>query len=74
MQQRITKKNRYILWIIIGILVNTIFVCVYGSRMVDSDMSVEMILADFLNETHSIISKDFFYTTELRVFNIQWLF
>ena len=42
--------------------------------LVDSDMAHEMLLAKHLNDTGRIISEDWMYTTELRVYNINLFF
>ena len=42
--------------------------------LVDSDMAQEMLLAKHLNDTGRIISEDWMYTTELRVYNINLFF
>ena len=42
--------------------------------LIDSDMAQEMLLAKHLNDTGRIISADWIYTTELRVYNINLFF
>ncbi len=55
-----------------------IMLCVFMDRnlylMLDSDMSSEMILADLLSEEKTILSKEWYYSTELRVLNTQLIF
>ena len=51
-----------------------VWVLVTQYWLVDSDMSQEMLLAEHLVKTGKIISKDWYYTTELRVYNIHTFF
>lgn len=43
----------------------------YGAQWLDSDDSAEMILAELLSREGGILSKNWYYSTELRVFNTQ---
>lgn len=52
----------------------SVYMWVNGDRLTDSDISSEMLLARILNEEHALISKNWFYSTELRVLNIQILY
>lgn len=52
----------------------SVYMWVNGDRLTDSDISSEMILARILNEEHALISENWFYSTELRVLNIQILY
>lgn len=47
-----------------------------GERMLDSDMSSEMILADILNKEHSVtgITRSWLYSTEIHIFEMQWFY
>ena len=49
---------------------------VYGRMyyLLDSDMSSELVLSHLLRQEHKIVTQDWFYSTELRVFNIHWAF
>ncbi len=62
------------LFLIAGYLYDLRYLIKYGIRMLDSDMASEMILADALNKSHTIITTDWFYSTELRVFETQWFY
>lgn len=42
--------------------------------MVDSDMASEMMLSNFLNQEGRIISKIWYYSTEIRVVSVQWVY
>jgi hypothetical protein len=43
----------------------------YGAQWLDSDDSAEMILAELLSREGGIMSKNWYYSTELRVLNTQ---
>lgn len=43
----------------------------YGAQWLDSDDSAEMILAELLSREGGILSKNWYYSTELRVLNTQ---
>jgi hypothetical protein len=47
-----------------------------GRRMLDSDMASEMVLSKLLNTEHSItgLSDSWYYSSELRVFEMQWFY
>ena len=47
------------------------FQILYGKAILDSDLAAEMVLANLLNKEHSVISKEWYYSTELRVFESQ---
>lgn len=49
---------------------------VYGRMyyLLDSDMSSELVLSHLLRQEHKLVTQDWFYSTELRVFNIHWAF
>ncbi len=55
-----------------------ILLCVFLHRnvdfMLDSDMSSEMILAEILSKEKTLLSAEWFYSTELRVLNTQLVF
>lgn len=63
-----------ILFLVSGILYDIRFLLLYGRVLLDSDMAAEMILAHIENETHSLVSSNWFYSTELRVLHMQWLY
>ncbi len=52
----------------------SVYMWVHGDALTDSDISSEMVLAKILNEEHGMISKNWYYSTELRVLNIQILY
>lgn len=49
----------------------SVFMWLRGDMLTDSDISSEMLLAEILNGEHALISRNWFYSTELRVLNIQ---
>lgn len=62
------------LWIAAGYLFDLWYQLVPGRWIVDSDLASDMILADLLNQEGSIISNNWYYATELKVVNLQWLY
>ena len=46
----------------------------FGRSLLDSDMASEMVLADLLNREGGVLSQNWYYSTELRVFCQQLLF
>ncbi|MDE7197864.1 MAG: hypothetical protein K2O15_03160, partial [Lachnospiraceae bacterium] len=52
----------------------SVFMWLHGDCLTDSDISSEMLLARLLNKEHVLISKNWYYSTELRVLNIQILY
>ena len=62
------------LWLAAAWLAGVAFMWRFGHTMVDSDMASEMVLADLLNREGGILSPNWYYSTELRVFCQQLLF
>lgn len=62
------------LWLAAGYGLDLWFQLVQGRWMVDSDMASEMMLSNFLNQEGRIISKIWYYSTELRVVSVQWIY
>lgn len=62
------------LWLLAGYVVLIWYQLVPGRWLVDGDISSQMILAKLLNEEKSILSHNWFYSTELHVFHYQWFF
>lgn len=68
------KNHRNLLFatlLIAEILLMVYMTWQYGAQWLDSDDSAEMILAELLSREGSILSKNWYYSTELRVFNTQ---
>lgn len=51
-----------------------VFMYKYANRLITSDDSSELILAKLLSGEGKILTKDWYYSTELRVFNTQLVF
>lgn len=69
-------KSNFFTWfpwvfMIVSFLTTLIFMWTNGRYYIDSDMSAEMILADLLNEEGTIASKNWWYSTEIRIFYLQ---
>ncbi|HIX93874.1 MAG TPA: hypothetical protein H9846_00220 [Candidatus Gemmiger excrementipullorum] len=62
------------LWIAAGYLLDLWYQLVPGKWIVDSDLASEMILADLLNQEGTVISSNWYYSTELKVVNLQWFY
>ena len=62
------------LWLVFAYLWQLRFQILYGKAILDSDLAGEMVLANLLNKEHSIISREWYYSTELRVFESQWFY
>lgn len=62
------------LWLLAGYVVLVWYQLVPGRWTVDGDMSCEMILSRMLNEEKSILSHNWFYSTELYIFHFHWFF
>lgn len=76
LNEKINKASHYlpIIWFIATAVLYLYFYVTKASLLLDADMSSEMILADILTKEHSIISKNWFYSTELRFLNNQLIF
>lgn len=80
--RRIAEKMKHIhlfksipwLWMLAGFLYNIWYQIYPGKYILDADLASEMVLADHLNETGQILSKNWFYSSELRVFQSQWFY
>lgn len=62
------------LWMASAYLFDLWYQLVPGKWIVDSDLASEMILSDLLNKEGTIISHNWFYSTELKVVNLQWFY
>ena len=74
------SKKKMILWILGMILM---IVCFFSTELylrrtmesqTDSDISSEMVLANLLAEEGSVLSQNWYYSTELRVLNTNLVF
>lgn len=62
------------LLMLLGITFSGIVFHIFRDNLLDNDMSSEMILGRLLNERGGIISQDWFYSEEIRVFSIQLVY
>lgn len=62
------------LWLAGTWVFGMVFMLLYGRSLLDSDMASEMVLAAQLNREGGILSVNWYYSTELRVFCEQLLF
>ncbi len=62
-----------LLWMIAGFLYSMHYIMVHGRVALFSDVSAEMLLADLCNSEHGLLSENWFYSTELRVFYFNTL-
>lgn len=62
------------IWMIAGFFYNIWYQIFPGKYILDADLASEMVLADLLNSTGEILSTNWFYSTELRVFQSQWFY
>lgn len=59
------------IWLAAAYCITLLVFCLHGRGYIDSDMSSEMILADILNQEGGLLSTNWWYSTELRVFYVQ---
>ena len=68
----LAKKPAWIFAIII-LIVSFSFVIVsfvrYGEHYLNADISSDLVMADFLNEEKTFITKNFYYSTEIKIAN-----
>ncbi len=57
-----------------GIIYDITFFLNHGRAMLDSDMAAEMVLADLMNQEHSLITKNWIYSTEIKAAGMQWFY
>lgn len=72
-QERIFSFLSWV-WLMIGFVLDIWYQLVPGEWIIDSDLAAEMVLAKMLNNERSILSPNWYYSTELRVFNLQWFY
>lgn len=61
-------------WLILGYCVTMGILWKFGRLCIDSDMAGEMVLADLLNREGGLLSTNWWYSTEIRVFCMQILY
>lgn len=69
MKKRWEKLERWLPYLVLlcAYLLSVGIFAVMGSENLDSDMSSEMVLASDLNEEGALLSKEWYYSTEIRV-------
>lgn len=75
MIQEIWYKHKWkiVIWLITIIEIGMISVLSYNynGAWTDSDFASDLVLAEKLNEEHTLLSQNFYYSTELRVLHTQ---
>lgn len=72
-----SKGIRYYLPIavfLLSVLTSTAVTWYVTGNIIDSDASSELVLSQHLAQTRQLLSQDWLYSTELRVFQMQWVF
>lgn len=59
------------IWLVVSYCLTFIYIYFKGRNYIDSDMAGEMILSDLLNKEGGILSRSWYYSTELRIFYLQ---
>lgn len=62
------------LWMAAGYVYMLWYHIVPGKWIIDSDLAAEMVLADLLNKEGGLLTTNWFYSRELRVFHMQWFY
>lgn len=71
--KRIKKLIPYI-WLVVIVMGMTIYMHHYFVLDADDDSGAEMILSFMLSKSHGILSRDWIYSTEIRVINTQLIY
>ncbi len=72
---RINEIKKYfpgLIFLITGLIYDFYIFVNPGKWYIENDMASEMVLADMLNKEHSILSKNWVYSTEIRILCQQW--
>lgn len=73
---RINEIKKYfpgLIFLITGLIYDFYIFVNPGKWYIENDMASEMVLADMLNKEHSILSKNWVYSTEIRILCQQWI-
>lgn len=62
------------LWLLLGCIFDLFIHIKYGKMLLDSDMASEMVLSNLLNKEGGLLSKNYYYSTEIRVFQMQFFY
>ncbi len=70
------KKYMVVILLFVTYIIDVAYMAINGKTLLDSDMASEMVLSDILNKEHSVlgITKSWYYSTEIRVFETQWFY
>lgn len=72
-KELVVKKWPYILFLFVWLII-VLFDYKYGKSHLDSDMASEMVLANQLNKEGALLSKNWYYSSEIRIFGNAILF
>lgn len=63
-----------VLILILGYVITIVYFYINGDRLISSDSASDLILANLLNRDGGILSHTWFYSTELIIFDTQFVF
>ncbi len=68
--------NQYLPWLLplVAFILLGLFMALKVDYLVDSDMASELVLSKLLSEEIGLLSKNWYYSTEIRVLNTQIIF
>ena len=72
-KELVINKWPYILFLFVWLII-VLFDYKYGKSHLDSDMASEMVLANQLNKEGTLLSKNWYYSSEIRIFGNAILF
>lgn len=67
------KKNTYI-FVLLTLIVVSVFLWIKGIDLLDSDMSSEMVLGKLLSNEKSILSENWYYSSQVRITSTNLIF
>ena len=75
-KNRLTNKKLLFaaIWFALWFVSACVYICIFSRYYLDADMSSELLLSKLLSDEGGILSKNWFYSTELRVLNTQLVF
>jgi|GEM_PF-1850205 len=68
------REILFLILTILGIIFSAFFVAVRGNKIINSDSAAEIILGNLLAKDGGILSKDWYYPTEIRILRSQVVF
>ncbi len=71
MEKQTGKSNRFLPWILAGAVVAAwiVFYVLHIEKLLDAEMSGEMVLSGILAKEHGILTPNWYYPSDLRVLN-----